>query len=273
MKDAAALASVVDLHVDKGVRVGYVMGIGDEVPAALEQLGARVTLLARDDLASGDLARFDTIVTGTRVYAIRDDLRGHNRRLLDWVSAGGNLVVLYNTPEFDPRQLAPYPATLPQDAEEVSEEDAVVAVLAPQHPLLSTPNRITAADFNSWIEQRGSKFLSTWGNASSRSPRATIVARPPQTRQDWLTNRVRARSLDVLSRTHCTVRLPIRCGLGAYGHTGQSDCTTIAGRPWLLTPAMRRPLWKHLVRCPLLVGLLAAASPEREPDFAGTTPR
>jgi len=129
VKDTAALASVVDLHVDKGVRVGYVMGIGDEVPAALEQLGARVTLLAEDDLASGDLARFDTIVTGTRAYAIRDDLRRHNPRLLDWVSAGGNLVVLYNTPEFDPRQLGPYPATLPQDAEEVSEEDAVVTVL------------------------------------------------------------------------------------------------------------------------------------------------
>ena len=108
VKDAAALASVVDLHVDKGVRVGYVMGIGDEVPAALAQLGARVTLLARDDLATGDLARFDTIVTGTRAYAVRDDLRAHNRRLLDWVRGGGRMVVLYNTPEFVPAEFAPY---------------------------------------------------------------------------------------------------------------------------------------------------------------------
>ncbi len=136
VRDATSLVTVVDLRVDRGVRVGYVMGIGDEVPAALEQLGARVTLLIADDLATGDLTRFDIIVTGTRAYAVRDDLRQHNRRLLDWVSGGGNMVVLYNTPEFDPRRFAPYAATLPQDAEEVSEEDAPVTVLAPQHPLL-----------------------------------------------------------------------------------------------------------------------------------------
>ncbi len=189
VKDAAALASVVDLHVDKGVRVGYVMGIGDEVPAALEQLGARVTLLAEDDLGSGDLARFDTIVTGTRAYAIRDDLRRHNRRLLDWVSAGGNLVVLYNTPEFDPRQLAPYPATLPQDAEEVSEEDAVVTVLAPQHPLLSAPNRITAADFDGWVEQRGSKFFSTWDDRYTSLAESHDRDQLPQ-KGGWLTTTV-----------------------------------------------------------------------------------
>ena len=189
MKDTAALASVVDLHVDKGVRVGYVMGIGDEVPAALEQLGARVTLLAEDDLASGDLARFDTIVTGTRAYAIRDDLRRHNPRLLDWVSAGGNLVVLYNTPEFDPRQLAPYPATLPEDAEEVSEEDAVVTVLAPQHPLLSAPNRITAADFDGWVEQRGSKFFSTWDDRYTSLAESHDRDQLPQ-KGGWLTTTV-----------------------------------------------------------------------------------
>jgi hypothetical protein len=154
--------SVVDLQTDRGVRVGYVMGIGDEVPAALQQLGAQVTLLTSDDIGSGDLTRFDTIVTGTRAYAVRDDLRQHNRRLLDWVSGGGNLVVLYNTPEFDPRQFAPYGAALPPDAEEVSEEDALVTLVAPQHPLLAQPNRITTADFDGWVEQRGSKFFSSW---------------------------------------------------------------------------------------------------------------
>jgi hypothetical protein len=171
------------------VRVGYVMGIGDEVPAALEALGARVTALTADDLASGDLTRFDTIVTGTRAYAVRDDLRRHNRRLLDWVSAGGNLLVLYNTPEFDPRQFAPYSATLPQDAEEVSEEDAAVALLAPRHPLLSTPNRITAADFDGWVEQRGSKFFSTWDTHFTSLAESHDRGQAPQ-EGGWLTTSV-----------------------------------------------------------------------------------
>ena len=152
----------VDLRVDPGLIVGYVMGVGDEVPAAIGQLGASVQLLSESDLASGDLARFDTIVTGTRAYAVRADLRAHNVRLLDYVKAGGNLVVLYNTPEFTPETLAPYPAALPQDAEEVCEERAPVEILAPDDPLLSHPNRIGVTDFEGWIEQRGSKFFASW---------------------------------------------------------------------------------------------------------------
>ncbi len=138
------------------------MGVGDDVPAALAQLGAAVTLLDRDALATGDLARFDVIVTGTRAYAVRDDLRAHNRRLLDWVRGGGRMVVLYNTPEFVPDEFAPYDATLPGNAEEVSEQAAVVEILVPTHAFFTTPNRITNADFDGWIEQRGSKFFATW---------------------------------------------------------------------------------------------------------------
>jgi LmbE family N-acetylglucosaminyl deacetylase len=186
VKDAAALVTVVDLRVDRDVRVGYVTGIGDEMPAALGQIGAQVTVLTADDLASGDLTRFDTIVAGTRAYAVRDDLRRHNGRLLDWVNGGGNLVVLYNTPEFDPRQFAPYGATLPQDAEEVSEEDAPVTLLAPQHPLLSGPNRITAADFDGWIEQRGSKFFSSWDDRFVPLVESHDHGQAPQ-RGGWLT--------------------------------------------------------------------------------------
>jgi LmbE family N-acetylglucosaminyl deacetylase len=186
VKDAAALVTLVDLRVDRDVRVGYVMGIGDEIPAALEQIAARVTVLTADDLASGDLTRFDTIVTGTRAYVVRDDLRSHNSRLLDWVNRGGNLVVLYNTPEFDPRQFAPYGATLPQDAEEISEEDAPVTLLAPQHPLLSGPNHITPADFDGWIEQRGSKFFSSWDDRFVPLVESHDHGQAPQ-RGGWLT--------------------------------------------------------------------------------------
>jgi hypothetical protein len=108
------------------------------------------------------MSRFHAIVTGTRAYAVRNDLRTYNRRLLDYVEDGGNLIVLYNTQELVPNLYAPYPADLPRNAEEVSEEDSPVRILAPDAEVLTTPNRITRADFDGWIEQRGSKFWTTW---------------------------------------------------------------------------------------------------------------
>jgi LmbE family N-acetylglucosaminyl deacetylase len=152
----------VDVKIAPGLNVGYVMGIGDDVPGGIAQLGARVTLLGEADLASGNLKQFDAIMTGTRAYAVRDDLRTYNQRLLDYVRDGGNLIVLYNTQELDPKQFAPFPGELTQRAEEVSEEDSPVDILAPTHPAFRAPNAITRADFNGWVEQRGSKFWSSW---------------------------------------------------------------------------------------------------------------
>jgi LmbE family N-acetylglucosaminyl deacetylase len=161
-REARTLVRGVDVAVAAGLRVGYVMGVGDEVPAAIAQLGATVVLLDEANLGAGDLGRFDTIVTGTRAYAVRADLRAHNARVLEYVRSGGNLVVLYNTPEFTPSTEAPFAASLPQEAEEVCEEAAPVEILAPDDPLLSRPNPITPSDFDGWIEQRGSKFFATW---------------------------------------------------------------------------------------------------------------
>ena len=161
-RDAVASVRGVDVRVAPGLRVGYVMGIGDDVPAGIAQLGAAVQLLDERDLASGDLARFHAIVTGTRAYAVRADLRTYNRRLLDYVRDGGHLIVLYNTQELVPNLFAPYPGELPASAEEVSEEDSPADILAPGLPVLTAPNRITAADFEGWVEQRGSKFWVSW---------------------------------------------------------------------------------------------------------------
>ena len=155
----------VDVQVPAGLRVGYVMGVGDQVPAGLAQLGAKVTLLEEGELATGNLAQFDAIMTGTRAYAVREDLRTYNQRLLDYVENGGNLIVLYNTQEFVPSTYAPFPAELPQDAEEVSEEDSPVVVLAGAHQVFNWPNKITPQDFEGWVEQRGSKFFTTWDPA------------------------------------------------------------------------------------------------------------
>ncbi|HVD76689.1 MAG TPA: PIG-L family deacetylase [Vicinamibacteria bacterium] len=178
----------VDVKIAPGLTVGYVMGVGDQVPAGIAQLGARVQLLDERDLASGDLARFDAIVTGTRAYVVREDLRTYNQRLLDYVKGGGNLIVLYNTPEFVPAKLAPYPADLPPDAEEVSEEDSPVEILAPDEPVLHQPNEITLADFQGWVEQRGSKFFASWDAAYTALIATHDKGQDPQ-KGGWLTAR------------------------------------------------------------------------------------
>jgi len=164
-RDAVVRVRGIDVKIVPGLKVGYVMGIGDDVPSAIAQLGADVTLLDDQALAGGKLDAFDTIVLGTRAYAVRPVLQAASARLLEYVKAGGNLIVFYNTPEFVPERVAPYPASLPANAEEVSEEDAPVEILQPKHPLFTAPNRITAADFDGWIEQRGSKFFATWDKA------------------------------------------------------------------------------------------------------------
>jgi LmbE family N-acetylglucosaminyl deacetylase len=178
----------VDVTLPRDLLVGYVMGVGDEVPDAIRALGAKVDLLTAEDLASRDLSSYDAVVLGTRAYAVREDLVTHNQRLLDFVEAGGHLVVLYNTPELHPRGLAPYPAELPENAEEVSEEDAPVEFLAPDHPLLNWPNRIGPGDFDSWVEQRGSKFWSEWDDRYVPLVSSHDQEQAPQ-KGGWLTAR------------------------------------------------------------------------------------
>ena len=164
-RDALTRIRGVDVKIAPRLKVGYVMGVGDEVPGGIEQMGAQVALLNSGDLAAGDLDAYGAIVIGTRAYAVRRDLIEYNRRLLDYARRGGNLIVLYQTQEFVPGKWAAFPADLPRRAEEVSEEDSPVKILAPDHPLFRQPNRIAAADFEGWAEQRGSKFFSSWDDA------------------------------------------------------------------------------------------------------------
>jgi hypothetical protein len=164
-KDASSVIRGVDVRIAPDLTVGYVMGIGDEVPAGIAQLGAKVQLLTEKDLATADLKQFDAIMTGTRAYAVREDLKTYNQRLLDYARNGGNLIVLYNTQELVPDKYAPFPGELTPRAEEVSEEDSPVTILQPNHPVFNAPNKITRADFDQWVEQRGSKFWSAWDKA------------------------------------------------------------------------------------------------------------
>lgn len=152
----------IPLKVPSNVSVGYIMGVGDRVPEALQQIGIDVEMLDREELRTGDLNQFDTILIGIRAYAVRQDLIAYNSKLLDYVHGGGNLIVQYQTPEFDAAPFGPYPYTMGRRPEEVSEEDAQVTILMPDHPIFQHPHRITAADFDGWVEERGSKFLTEW---------------------------------------------------------------------------------------------------------------
>lgn len=152
----------VDVKLPKDLKVGYIMGVGDKVPEALQQIGIDVQLLDLEELRTGDLSQFDTILIGIRAYAVRRDLVAYNSRLLDYVHKGGNLIVQYQTPEFDAAPFGPYPYTMGRRPEEVSEEDAQVSILEPNNSIFHHPNRITAVDFDGWVEERGSKFLTDW---------------------------------------------------------------------------------------------------------------
>ena len=160
-KPATHRVRPVDVRVAPGLRAGYVMGTGDEVPEALRQLGVPVQLLSAEDLATSDLSRFTTILLGIRAYAARDDVRKHNARLLEFAQKGGVVIVQYNTQEYD-QNYGPYPYTMTARAEEISEENSPVRLLVPAHPVFTAPNKITPEDFNGWLEQRGSKFWMTW---------------------------------------------------------------------------------------------------------------
>jgi len=156
-RDAATRVKVIDVKTAPDLTVGYVMGVGDEVPAAIAQLGVKVELLGPDDLAWGDLSRYPTIVTGVRAYERRDDLRANNSRLLEYVHAGGTLIVQYNKYEFNDAQYGPYPAEVTSDR--VTDEFAPVTILAPGDPVFTTPNRITDAAWRNWVQERGLYFL------------------------------------------------------------------------------------------------------------------
>jgi LmbE family N-acetylglucosaminyl deacetylase len=170
----------IDVQVAPNLSVGYVMGVGDEVPQALEQIGVHVTMLGANDLANGHLDQFDAIIIGIRASAVRADLKTYSKRLLDYVERGGNLMYQYQTQEFDAAPYGPYPYKLTARPAEVSEEDAPVTILEPSHPVFHWPNTITAADFNGWVEERGSKWMTTWDEQYTPLLESHDRQQPPQ---------------------------------------------------------------------------------------------
>jgi len=156
-RNARALVNVLDVKVARNLTVGYVMGSGDRVPQAIEQLGVPVTLLSDDDLAAGDLSKYRVIITGVRAYENRTALQANNQRLMQYVRNGGVMLVNYNRLAFNDAQYGPYPAKT--SSNRVTDENAPVRILVPTHPVFSTPNRIGPDAWAGWVQERGLYFL------------------------------------------------------------------------------------------------------------------
>jgi len=157
VQDASTRVKVLDVKVGQGLKVGYVMGVGDRVPEAIEQLGVPVQLLDSDMLAGGDLSAFNVIMLGVRAYERRQDLRANNQRLLDYAARGGVVIVQYQRGEFNAAQYGPYPAKTSSDR--ITDENAPMEVLQPENPIFTTPNRIGPATWANWVQERGTYFL------------------------------------------------------------------------------------------------------------------
>jgi hypothetical protein len=157
IEPAEIALKVVDVKTTPNINVGYIVGVGDQVPPALEQLGAKVSFIDQDELAWGDLSKHDVIVTGVRAYERRADLRAYNRRLLDYVERGGTVIVQYNKMEFNQGEYGPYPAKV--SGNRVSDELVPVKVLVPADPVFNFPNKIGAATWANWTQERGLYFL------------------------------------------------------------------------------------------------------------------
>jgi LmbE family N-acetylglucosaminyl deacetylase len=161
-REAKAAAGVFDVKVAPGLKVGFIEGAGDDFANALKRLGVDVAMIESRDLASGDLSKYDVIVMGLRVYEVRPDVVSNNRRLLEYVHKGGTLIVQYNKGEYAQLNMAPYAVKMKQTPERVTDERAAVELLDPTHPIFNYPNRITESDFEGWVQERGTYFLSEW---------------------------------------------------------------------------------------------------------------
>ena len=154
--------SVVTAAVPANLRVGYIMGAGDEIPTALQQLGIRVELIPPETLSQTDLDRFATIVLGIRAYDTQKAVAESNKRLLEYVSKGGTLIVQYNsgTGDFNSGKFTPFAAQMSRAR--VSVEESPVQILAPEDGVFHYPNEISAKDFDGWVQERGLYFMESW---------------------------------------------------------------------------------------------------------------
>ena len=180
--------NAVDVVLPPRLNVAYVPGVGDNVAPVLQELGVPLTIVDADDLPQTDLSRFTAIVVGPRAYQASPTLQDNNDYLLAYVRNGGRLVVQYGQGEMQRPGIMPYPITLQQRAERVTDENAPVTFTDPQSPLLNSPNKITQLDFRGWVQERASYMPSTFdphyrtmlamSDPGEQPNRAAILAAP-----------------------------------------------------------------------------------------------
>jgi LmbE family N-acetylglucosaminyl deacetylase len=145
----------------KGHLIGYIAGAGDDIPQSLQQIGYEVKMLDGPEIMAENLKRFDAVVLGIRAYNTQDRIGAWQAELLEYVKAGGVVVAQYNTTgDLKTKQIGPFPLEISRDR--VTDENADVRILAPDHPVLNTPNKITADDFKGWVQERGLYFPNKW---------------------------------------------------------------------------------------------------------------
>jgi LmbE family N-acetylglucosaminyl deacetylase len=162
-----ATVHVLNLNMPAGLHIGYVAADNDPLPEVLRQLGIQVDMLDEVALSFNDLSHYDAIVAGIRAYELRPDLPRTNPRLLDYVKNGGSLVVQYEREAvWSKYKLAPYPSTMDgaksNGLARTTDPNSPVEFLAPQNPLLNSPNKITLDDFKGWTQERGTYYWDTW---------------------------------------------------------------------------------------------------------------
>jgi LmbE family N-acetylglucosaminyl deacetylase len=157
-------AVCLDLQI-RSHNIGYIPGAGDSVAQSLTQMGCTVTTLTGADLTPDRLQKFDAIVIGIRAFNVRTDLAPALPALFAYVQSGGNVIEQYNTPAgLQTTKLAPYDLKLSRDLphNRVTDENAPITLLVPDHAAFNSPNKITPADFNGWVQERGLNFASEW---------------------------------------------------------------------------------------------------------------
>ena len=176
--DSEATVSVVSVEVRDDIRVGYIMGSGDDGPEAIRQIGAPIEMLDEARVRDGDFEGFTTIVLGVRAYETRPDLQASSAQLLDFVRSGGTVVVQYNRGPLG--SLSPWDMTVGRGSPRVSDETAPVHMLEPDAPVFTSPNLITAADFDGWVQERGLYFASTWDDRYTPLPELNDPGEEPR---------------------------------------------------------------------------------------------
>jgi hypothetical protein len=157
-------SKIVRLDIKKrGENIAYIQGAGDVVPESLQQIGYHVRVIQPEEINAEILSRFDAVVVGIRAYNTLDELKFKQQQLFEFVANGGNMIVQYNTSYgLTIDNLAPYDLSLSRDR--VTDENAEVSFLNPNHEILNYPNKITEKDFEGWTQERGLYFPDEWSN-------------------------------------------------------------------------------------------------------------